>query len=1468
MFRAPIKKPADKSASKGGASGSGAGPGVPRFLRGPAATEGQERQAERAASSAEAAASVASGTPERPLPPGSGGRPLPGGVRASMERRFGASFGGVRVHDGAAGAATARAMGARAVTRGQDVHFAAGAFQPGTPDGAALISHELTHVVQQQQAGSTFVGRQSDDDASDDDDEPAIVGKEASREAVRAKLYDGLYLFVMNRDEDDVLPLDLLEEGLAGWADEAFGFAEYEDPYYEESNTALLDALEYLSGVQATLTLAGQDDPATLTYASACKLLVETLGSPELVEFGLPDSYGTWFFLEVIAGDIAWYICEALTAIDRAVKTHAKAIEDGEEIADASTYLANAVSMVWASAQDGAQQMLQFRVDTFNDPYGLIEVELQGAVEWLKAARSRFAAATTDAERAEEGAAIGETARMILLLSKHLEPLDKRIRDIGPPDLSSYLGQLAGGDAIVADLRTAAVTEGQTLQRMGNSPSLLSPLTTHQYRPIDVDLVDYDGPDWWRSPESTPINPSEAFPEHTDATVQNATYDIAERIKRQAETLAVMKSEIVPPEDDFTLQEFMRVHRDWMAFFSPAARDKDPNFARMNLLLRGGVNPATGKAQPGILGLASLGGLSGYVGRAIAVESLAASMNFGRADPQFGGMAGQGVSRHSDISKSAAGSDGRMGVTLEFAELTPKGGRNSLGGEVSSRNRRVNSAIEKTAGDFTYVYEGATGVDRLLRTRALGYARTRDEVHLMKPGPARSNEDNWKGGWSYMLFSQIFRGLDDIIDVREHKSAREEVAQYLVASAQHYATVAKPHYIDSSQGIGTESILRAGETDAIGDEATRSVGVEGERTDAMPAHATAVQRYILGEHSPINDAVEEARSEIRNAKKNAMSSTQSAADLIKRWERWMDRYFEVQEHPEKIFAIIWIAVREFGADRAFLDNFSVKAILEAAKFSAKIAGLMFVLERLGPLGRVLKLGIQAALALKGRREDIGTIVAIGHWLIRASTVKTFSMARGWAYFGTEIASELGAMLAGELVNVGKKVISGAKDFAMDALVPKRANEVKALVDGAVTDPATRKVLVDNTKSALAERLEKGHIDDDTRFMASFVHQMDSAAYADLKQRYPNRLPAADPDQVRVPDTAPDPRTAIANTMREAGRSEKEIADVQSKIDAGQKKIEEAKAANKLEAASTPQKWGGGEGARLARDLGYPVPPSKNHYWRVEDGAPVLRRRRKYDAAGKPVDDLVFNPKTFEFDVRPSTMKKATYKSKEMKLELGKVDPVAKVKMDALLLAREVERAKRNQLQAQWDSGKQDAATKDALSKARGKVVKYSNDIGEVAASTYAMQRIAKEYPGQKVELVHGGPGTTSRSLDLDQVYRVEGKNGEPDQYIVVEAKGGSSQLGSRMDASGNRVEQGTPEYLKDVVGRRARQERDARIAARRAGRPDPGPGIYTQLKASMAAGGTRYFVVRAPIGTKDGASELRDIRGREFDQGP
>ena len=77
------------------------------------------------------------------------GQSLAPEVRADMEDRFGADFGGVRVHDDARAHDSARSADAAAYAVGEHVVFGSGRYQPATDTGRALLAHELAHTVQQ-----------------------------------------------------------------------------------------------------------------------------------------------------------------------------------------------------------------------------------------------------------------------------------------------------------------------------------------------------------------------------------------------------------------------------------------------------------------------------------------------------------------------------------------------------------------------------------------------------------------------------------------------------------------------------------------------------------------------------------------------------------------------------------------------------------------------------------------------------------------------------------------------------------------------------------------------------------------------------------------------------------------------------------------------------------------------------------------------------------------------------------------------------------------------------------------------------------------------------------------------------------------------------------------------------------------------------------------------------------------------
>lgn len=86
------------------------------------------------------------------------GDPMGDGVRIPLERSFGADFRSIRIHTDSRADAWSRSLQARAFTKGRDIYFRTGAFDPGTPRGRHLLVHELTHTIQQGATAGSYGG--------------------------------------------------------------------------------------------------------------------------------------------------------------------------------------------------------------------------------------------------------------------------------------------------------------------------------------------------------------------------------------------------------------------------------------------------------------------------------------------------------------------------------------------------------------------------------------------------------------------------------------------------------------------------------------------------------------------------------------------------------------------------------------------------------------------------------------------------------------------------------------------------------------------------------------------------------------------------------------------------------------------------------------------------------------------------------------------------------------------------------------------------------------------------------------------------------------------------------------------------------------------------------------------------------------------------------------------------------------
>lgn len=85
------------------------------------------------------------------------GQPLDAQTRNFMQSRFNRDFSGVRIHTDAKAAESAQAVNAHAYTVGGNIVFDSGQYAPETATGKRLLTHEMTHVVQQLQGQAADV---------------------------------------------------------------------------------------------------------------------------------------------------------------------------------------------------------------------------------------------------------------------------------------------------------------------------------------------------------------------------------------------------------------------------------------------------------------------------------------------------------------------------------------------------------------------------------------------------------------------------------------------------------------------------------------------------------------------------------------------------------------------------------------------------------------------------------------------------------------------------------------------------------------------------------------------------------------------------------------------------------------------------------------------------------------------------------------------------------------------------------------------------------------------------------------------------------------------------------------------------------------------------------------------------------------------------------------------------------------
>ncbi|MCP4680113.1 MAG: DUF4157 domain-containing protein [Deltaproteobacteria bacterium] len=269
-----------------------------------------------------------------------------------------------------------------------------------------------------------------------------------------------------------------------------------------------------------------------------------------------------------------------------------------------------------------------------------------------------------------------------------------------------------------------------------------------------------------------------------------------------------------------------------------------------------------------------------------------------------------------------------------------------------------------------------------------------------------------------------------------------------------------------------------------------------------------------------------------------------------------------------------------------------------------------------------------------------------------------------------------------------------------------------------------------------------------------------------------------------------------------------------------------------------------KGKDVAADLGYPE-AEPGYHWSLDKDGDLIYKRNPPKKGEKPRERHWYNEKSGKFEKLDLGVVEAKYKGGKEKITFTDEERAA---LDELFQKREAARAKRDDLiklkEADPEGFSEELALE--LKKARGEVIKASENLGEQSADLFMKQR----YGVSKAAYEGTGSGV------FDRVYKVKGAGPDGDDlWVVVEAKGGAGQLGTRKAVSEGKnvvAQQGTEPYLKSIIESMSKKGGEAAETAE-------------QLKAAMKNDALKYLEVRAPIGTKQGQQVIKPSEVSEFD---
>ncbi|MEQ9503475.1 MAG: DUF4157 domain-containing protein [Deltaproteobacteria bacterium] len=953
----------------------------------------------------------------------------PQALRRDVEARYGVSIGALRVHADADADRRTKSRGAAALTVGDDIFVQPRLNTTATKAGRSLLAHEYAHVAQ-----GRLLGRPLEAAADDDSTLVALDSAELRRE-----LYDAFVGIDGYASATGIAEVVIAEAAVIARLTKQTDLRLYVEDHDKAVKAALETLVEQIDSIGAKLVLAGQADAEIVDYLHALRVLGMSLGSADLTMFDLPTSFGTWLFAETIASDVADYLGDTTFAMAEAAKAwDASSGKSFQSVLEDAVYAS--FDNIW---HPELHARLKVHCANWADPFGLLELEMEGAVVKLYEAISGHATAKTIDERRLHGGNIGYLGRYLLLLNRHLGDLAHRVSLAQRPDVVVNFAKLLGDISSKVGLaRSNADDEVRTLDVFSSSPKLL----TDQNISIPRPTILMNDPLGTESMDVALLG-DHLFPATTDELTTTSLERLATRLEAQKKHLEESEDTLAP-KPPFGVDTFEDVYDRWFTFFSTAERDNDTLYKILNDIVARVFTPigyAGAEAiGPRMFMLEMLGvGTSKGVGNVSVVDEVTRRANIQRSDEVRGPLY-QGR---------------KFAAKYRFAELASGQGSKSRVGEENSRKAAVGDATVESSASATALYSfmRAIGFGVTDFARELGLIVGNREPAIVdlweRPNTDKYNprvDDDyrkWKSSWNFLLHTVVagsgVQGTGGALlqHYYEHRVIPEDLATYLVALTQHERTSRVVHFTSSERTkIGTSSARRS--------------GLEN-------AEATNVSTYVEGSFHPSNARADDAKKRIEAARLlGARESRKGRAHKLRRkMEASMDGFFSSADVDDRLAAIFHIGVREHGLDRVVLDQFSISELLKAAKIAAGAAAAIYTLSRFGPGGRIAAQVVASVIRKVGINATVATLFALGHWVTRATSAQKFSRARAWAFAAKPVAFELGALAQGFALQRGIQLGLKLGSFRSGTNPPKNARELGKQITNALPKEGLQEVVL-------------------------------------------------------------------------------------------------------------------------------------------------------------------------------------------------------------------------------------------------------------------------------------------------------------------------------------------------------------------------------------------------------------------------